>query len=171
LDATDSEVELSNELRQSHNIIDIIKIMIALIPSIIVITLYIIAMFIDISMVYQVSSTMNNVFIYSFYSILILLIIFEIIPRHYGLRTYLFILILFLTSLYMIFGALREIQHLKSGYFFIIPPSLIFISCSIPQNCSEFYTISFSIPLLLSFILLIYGIYTLLIYVRRTVFT
>ncbi len=155
-----------------HNAINIIKIMIALISSITVITLYITAMFINISMIYyEVSSTINSVFIYSFYSILISLIIFEIIPKHYNLRIYLSILILLLTSLYMIIGALREIQHLKTGYFFIIPPSLIFIGCSIPRNCSEFYAISFSIPLLLSFILLIYGIYTLFIYVRRTILT
>ncbi len=145
--------------------------MIALISSLIVIALYIVAMFINISLVYEAPAMMDKVFIYSFYSILILLIFFEVIPKHYSLRTYLFIIILLLVSLYMIIGALKEIQQLKPGYFFIIPPSLVIIRCSIPQNCMRFYAISFSIPLLLTFALLIYSIYTLLIHTRRTVLT
>jgi len=154
-----------------YSIVNMVKIAIALTSSIIVIALYIIAMFKDIGRAYHISNTINNLLTYLFYSILISLIVFEIIPRNHSLRTYFLILILFLTSLYMIFGALKEIQYLKSGYFFIIPPSLIIISCSIPQNCAEFHAISFSIPLLLSFILFVYGIYTLSIYVRRTVLT
>lgn len=135
----------------------ITKYVTALALSVPLITIYFLSMFIPIKFEWGFIENPRIVAVATFYALLIMLIIRELITSS-RTRDVVTILLILVASFYSYTaGIYFELNYLASQRHIVVPPSFIYIPCSDASRCNNFAALSISVPLTIEFVLMIYG--------------